>query len=275
MNIIAPEVQTRAVVRSLRQPRLPRVFQQQLKLIHQAGGSSLGMLVMGGAAVLFLGMDPRIAKLAFPHDYLPLTGMLLGALAFPPLVWRGQGPRHRNYHRVLPVDQLTHDLLKIAAGAVYLMLSVALVLIPVLVAALMSPVSGLVTDPSMLVWLNFFTGPLIVYLLVSCVPMLTDRPLEWMVGLTASFVGITVLADSYGVIPVEGLIDLVMRGPFGLMVALNGAYVMQPWLRYAGLSASGHNPEYGAWIFATILWLGIGITAVCLASNFVNSRKSA
>lgn len=275
MNIIAPEIRARAVVRSLRQPTLPRVFRQQLKLIHQAGASSLGMLVMGGAALLFLGMDPRIAELTFPHDYLPLTGLLLGALAFPPLVWRGQGPRHRNYHRALPVDQLTHDLLKIGAGAVYLMLSVALVLIPLLITALLSPMSGLVTGPSMLVWLNFFTGPLIVYLLVSCVPVLTDRPLEWMVGLTAGFVGITVLADTYALVPLQGLIDLMMRGPFGLSVALNGAYVEQPWLQHVGESVVGHYPQYGAWIFATILWLGVGIAAVCMASDFVNSRKSA
>ena len=186
MNTVLTELSGGVVARASRAPTLSRVFRQQMKLMQQAGVSTMGMLVLGGAAVLFVGMDPQLFRLAFPADYLPLMAILLGAIAWPPLVWRGQGPLRRSYHRAMPVDQLTHDLLKVAAGAIALMVGVAIVLLPLLVAAGMSPVlSGLLTRPSWLVWLNFFTGPLIIYLLVSCVPMLTDHPLEWLVGLIA------------------------------------------------------------------------------------------
>ncbi len=275
MNTITAVIESRAAARSPRAPSLPRVFQQQLKLIGQAGAASMGMMVLGGAALLFLGMDPRIAKLPFPDDYLPLTGLLLGAVAWPPLVWRGQGPTRRNYHRTLPVDQFTHDMLKIGAGALWLMLGIAVVLLPLLVAAnLSTTLRGLVTGPSLLVWVNFFTGPLIVYLLLSCIPMLTDRPLEWMLGLTAGFVGLTMLADTYD-LALKNAIDVIMRSELGLVNALNGAYVEQPWLTYVRLSHYPDRMDYGAWIGATLLWLVIGIAAVCVTSNFVNSRKSA
>jgi hypothetical protein len=135
--------------------------------------------------------------------------------------------------------------------------------------------SGLLTRPSWLVWLNFFTGPLIIYLLVSCVPMLTDHPLEWLLGLTAGFVGLTFLADSYGLSPIADLINVLMREPIGLVYALNGAYAEQPWLYYANLGLFGEAPRYGAWITATVLWIGVGVFAVGLASNYANSRKSA
>ena len=276
MNTVLTERSVGVVARASRAPTLSRVFRQQMKLMQQAGVSSMGLMVLAGSTLLFLGMDPRVARLPFPADYLPLTGLLLGAVAWPPLVWRGQGPLRRSYHRALPVDQLTHDLLKVSAGAISLMIGVAVVLLPLLVAAGLSPVlSGLLTRPSWLLWLNFFTGPLIIYLLVSCVPMLTDRPLEWLLGLIAGFAGLTFLADSYGLVPIEGLIDILMGEPIGLVYALHGAYAEQPWLHYANLGRSGEVPHYGAWITATILWLGAGFFAVVLASNYANSRKSA
>jgi hypothetical protein len=276
MNTVLTELSGGVVARASRAPTLSRVFRQQMKLMQQAGVSSMGLMVLGGSTLLFLGMDPRVARLPFPADYLPLTGLLLGTVAWPPLVWRGQGPLRRSYHRVLPVDQLTHDLLKVTAGAISLMVGVAVVLLPLLVAAGMSPVlSGLLTRPSWLVWLNFFTGPLIIYLLVSCVPMLTDHPLEWLLGLTAGFVGLTFLADSYGLSPIADLINVLMREPIGLVYALNGAYAEQPWLYYANLGLFGEAPRYGAWITATVLWIGVGVFAVGLASNYANSRKSA
>src|SRR5688572_30992088 len=126
MNTVLTELSGLARARNSRAPTLTRVFQQQMKLMQQAGVSSIGMMVLGGGALLFLGMDPRISRLPFPADYLPLTGLLLGAIAWPPLVWRGQGPLRRNYHRTLPVDHLTHDLLKVAAGAISLMFGVAI-----------------------------------------------------------------------------------------------------------------------------------------------------
>ena len=274
MNTVLTELSGGVVARASRAPTLSRVFRQQMKLMQQAGVSTMGMLVLGGAAVLFVGMDPQIFRLAFPADYLPLMAILLGAIAWPPLVWRGQGPLRRSYHRAMPVDQLIHDLVKVTAGAVTLMIGVAVVLIPLLIAGLLSPTSRLVTGPSLLVWVNFFTGPLIVYLLVSCVPMLTDRPLEWLLGLIAGFVGLTLLASSYGLSPLTDLISILMREPIGLVYALNGAYAEQPWAYYAGLSDRAWVPQYAAWIFATILWLAAGVGAVCLASNYANSRKS-
>jgi hypothetical protein len=263
--------------RSLRAPSLAQVFRQQLKLIDQAGAGSMGFLVLGGATLLFLGMDMerRIAGFAFPTTYLPLSGILLGSVAFPPLVWRGQGPTQRNYHRTLPVDHLTHDLLKIAAGAVWLMLGIAIVLIPLLVSAASSSVLTGLLEASPLVWVNFFTGPLIAYLLISCVPMLTNRPLEWLVGLFAGMTGVQVFATTYGVFPIDELLDTIVRGNGGLAIALYGAYNEEPWLQHVNVLYHQVEPDYTSWIGATLLWLVIGVGAVCWASHIANSRKTA
>jgi hypothetical protein len=259
-----------------RVPSLAIVFREQLRMISMAGGSSMGFMVLAGAALIFLAWDPRFARLDFPVDYLPLPGLLIGAVAWAPLVWRGQGPTKRGYHRALPVNQLTHDLIKIAAGAAWLMLGVAIVLLPLLGSALYWPhTRDLLSGPPIWVWINFFTGPLIVYLLVSCVPMLTDKPLEWMLGLTGGLVGLQTLANTYSIEPFYSVTSELVRGDIGLVNALYGAYNQAHWEVYVQWARSLPRDHYGEWIAATILWLLLSVSAVCLVSNYANSRKVA
>ncbi|MGH7470366.1 MAG: hypothetical protein ACRENP_20680 [Longimicrobiales bacterium] len=252
-----------------RVPSVAVVLRQQLRLIDRARAFPVMVAILAGLSILSLGLD----LMDLPWGWLPLPGFLIGSIAWAPLVWRGQGLLQRQYHRTLPVNHLQHDLLKIAAGAIWLCAALAIVLLPILgAAALREP--GFLTGPSPLVWLAFFTGPLIVYLLVSCVPLLTNRPLEWMLGITAGMVGLYMLAEQYRVEPIQALLAGLFGGGLGLGQALGGAYRDQPWEAYVGLESTLIEPSDMASLMVTGVWLVVAFAAVCTASR-VGNKMSA
>jgi hypothetical protein len=245
------------------------VLRQQLHLIDQGRTFPVMVALLGGVSIVSL----RIDQLRLPEGWLPLPALLIASVAWAPLVWRGQGPTQRQYHRTLPVHHLLHDLLKVAAGGIWLMAALAVVLMPILVAAALREPAFL-TGPAPLVWLNFFTGPLLVYLFVSCVPLLTHRPLEWMLGISAGIVGLLSLAAEYRFEAIQAIVSGLFTGGLSLGRALMGGYLSQPWEAHLGLGPALVEPANAAWLIVTALWLMLALAAVCAASR-IGGRKGS
>ena len=246
---------------SSREPSLRRVAVQQLRLLDMSKHASLLFALLSLPTVMW----PDRAL-------LPVAPLLLATMAWPLMVWQGQGPTQRNYHRALPVDQVTHDLLKVAAGAVWLLLTIAFTLLVLTAIAVALPWPAPATNVAMT--LNAFTGALIIYLLVSAIPILTDRPLEWLLGICGALAAAGILRGVYDENLISEAIGLFIRGEYGLGMALMGGYTSlmgdDVGLYYPWASVSAFN-----WTIATVLWLTIAIWLVCWASRRANSRETS
>ena len=253
-------MKTSALVPS-RRPSLWRVARNQFALIDQAKRFPLLLAALAtGAAIGFSFESVNLAESLFP--YAPL---LLMTVVWPILVWRGEAPAQRTYHRVLPVNGMTHDLLKVAAGAVWLCLGIGLVLLVYLISALLRGDAFLIFTLGAPVFLNFFTGPLLIYLFISLIPILANRPLEWLIGLGTGIAAFSLVGEIYAPDFIRDLVDLLVSG-LALEVALYGGYE-SVWFQYS--SPVVH------WPVITLLWLSAALLAVCLASYWSNRREPA
>jgi hypothetical protein len=121
-----------------------------------------------------------------PHaDLVPWEGprlryfyfllIVIGAIAGG-VVWFGEGPRNRRYHWSMPVRRELHDLIRIAAGAVWLMALIAIYCLlywlgdgPVMRSQWL--------NHAPLFWIAQFLVPLLAYLLF-CIPCIVlGRPI--------------------------------------------------------------------------------------------------
>jgi hypothetical protein len=243
----------------VRQPTLGRVFRQQLRMLDAAQRAPLLLGIMVLPAVMWPG-----------HGLLiPIRPMLLASIAWALLVWEGETRGRRTYHRCLPVDQTTHDLLKIAAGAVWLLSAVAITvgLLTVYLLWTDAPRGLLGLSPTMLI--SFFTSTLIVYLLISLFPLLTARPLEWLLG--------TVV-----VIAILGALPPFRDTPPGVVIAMLTAGIrtalLQPHMVAEHAVMPGKFPDLPeqtlAWLIATVLWLVSALALVTWASRRANARRA-
>lgn len=266
-------MKTSALVPS-RRPSLWRVARNQFALIDQAKRFPLLLAALAtGAAIGFSFESVNLAE-SFP--YAPL---LLMTVVWPILVWRGEAPAQRTYHRVLPVNGMTHDLLKVAAGAVWLCLGIGLVLLVYLISALLRGDAFLIFTLGAPVFLNFFTGPLLIYLFISLIPILANRPLEWLIGLGTGIAAFSLVGEIYAPDFIRDLVDLLVSG-LALEVALYGGYAAQPWMNWNSVVYPEsvwfqYSSPVVHWPVITLLWLSAALLAVCLASYWSNRREPA
>ena len=261
-----------------RTPSMLVVARQQMRLIDATKRFPLMLAVLAGVAAIALGPGP----VGIPESVFPFVSILLATIAWPILVWSGESPSRRSYHRILPVNHVTHDLLKVVAGACWLMLACAIVLATLVVVTATSGFSDVIRGLSPTVFASYFTGPLIVYLFVSTIPILTNRPIEWMLGIAIGLGGWTALADSYPLNYPPSRIDVMVEtirellaAPFeSFWGALLGGYIDQPWYFLFGLGerAAPSVVDLGAWLNDTALWITLGTGAVTCASFIANRR---
>jgi hypothetical protein len=186
-----------------------------------------------------LGLAPLVvaAMLASPAP-------ALWALA----VWHGELPHGRSYHWSLPVSRCSHDLARVAAGAVWLVASYAtLAVAGALVAAGAGGWGSLVAIGSD--WLPVFAGPLVVYLLIAPFAMWSDS-----IALRRILAGFLV----FGVLAV--VFDL--RWHLRAAAAVFG--------EQSGLATAlfAKRPEYDAQLAPTLLWLAIGALLTVAAATW-------
>jgi hypothetical protein len=156
------------------------------------------------------------------------------------------------------------------------MIGVALVLSAFVLISWVTDLGPLVSRLSPAAFVNYFTGTLLIYLFVSVLPILTNKPLEWMLGLTIGTVALGLLSDIYlgqlGLVSI--FMDVFVYDELGLLQALGGAYRSQPWDYLLQLSPTrpATQPYLGMWLLTTFLWTTLASALVCVASSISNRR---
>ena len=157
------------------------------------------VLLLGLVAALALAgepwSDPILTRLLFVAPFLLV---LVGPLwAFT--VYHGEGPSNRLYHWSQPVRRDLHTLARIAAGAAWLMILFGVLALVGLAVAAMDGAAAQLGQVGFSGWVNFFTAPLIGYLAVSVLTVLSDYPIRWFFGLISLFfIVLLVIQEAFG-----------------------------------------------------------------------------
>lgn len=284
-----------------RMPGIARVAAAQFKLMTH---NKYALAILALPLLYF--MWP--ARMPEPFVILPwqmpprfdLALILLGVVAVvaPALVWSSEGPSRRRYHWSMPVSRELHDTLRIGAGAVWLMLSVAVF------AAI-----GTINEPAVLreQWLfhapAFYAGlflvSLLLYLLCTVFALLFDRPLLGIILTTIALIAVQTQFMRVHAPAVRQLADTMFSSERSLSLgtALTGSESSAPWHNGAEIrrvynatyqptlrlvQATGMRTEellntrwmlnstYRAltvseWLKALALWYGVALCALVLA----------
>ena len=256
---------------SERVPSLDVVFRRQLILIDQLESFRLLMALLAAGTMFSVSMDGW-----FPFNVVPLPMFLLVSIAWTAVVWRAEPPSRRGYHRTAPIPTLTHDLLKIAAGGAVLTLGIAIVLSVLTVAWFVAGLAPYLPLALPLIWAVTLSASLLVYVLVSCIPMLTDRPLEWMIGLASAAALLAFLAEEYKWRAVKDFMYVLTSSPVGLSSALIGPIGHRDWNEglFSGYTAYTIGQSIGPWVGSFVVWSLIAAFVIYSASRIANRRSA-
>lgn len=232
------------------------------------GGPDVSLMFMGEG---FLGLATGMAGLCTAFFIVCLYGFLSSFR-----VWRDASPRQRAYHWTLPVKRSRHDLIRVAAGAVPMLV----IVLALVVVAFLGLVIGGHSDTLRLVpasfWIAFTAAPVLLYLLSTIAVLRSDRPAVPILIALGSLYGIFMLSLFPAAHAVLWPFRLLVTGPYSLTVVLVGPAVEM--LQY-GVSAenartiaeSGLNT--GAWPAAFTLWFALALAGLIVAAG-IRPRKS-
>jgi hypothetical protein len=260
---------------SLRQPPAwPTVLQRQLALLLRSG--RVLHITLAALAVLLLAELMSRTMAAHGAALVPLhmifQWLWLIGLAWGIMIWSDEGPPTRAYHASLPTHAALHDATRVIAGALWLLAITALVLaVAVLLPAVRGAAAG-AGDLTAAAWLNYFTAPLQLYLLLAIFSVAVRRPLAWFVGVLVGIFVTMLLASHFGIEPWIVLVRFVSEGPFGFGRALVDGFAS---VAHAGFPGRGPMPsamqraalEPGAWLLAVTIWLALLSAGVWLAAS--------
>lgn len=247
-------------------PAVSTVLRAQLELMargHRAAFLLLGLAVAAGVVALaWIWPDGAPERLTLAHAAGRSYGALeLVAVFWAAMVtWRGEGPEERVHHWSQPVGRRRHQLLRIAAGAVWLLAAV-------IAGAAAGWIAGAVVQGGMgpggaAPLAAIGGGLLLLYLLGSVPALLSEHPVVWIVGVYAGTGFLVTLASARGW-PLAGTArSVLLTGDWSLSSATNA-----PGLLVDGVS--GEQP----WV-ALALWLCVAGAAVALAAS-VHQERSA
>jgi hypothetical protein len=235
-------------------------------------------------------------------EFAPELSMIpafAGAL-LPVALWFSERRFGAGFFWTLPVDRIRHAIARIFAGWLWLMIGVTAFMIWLLMLALLTkgnitgdelirllpsstvPPSGTL-DPSALrtirwvpepaFWLVPFCAATGIYAIASALTLGLRYPLRWIAGIAATAFLFAAVGQGLGSdalwFRVTHLIQAVMFGRYGLdglltahteslktAIRLSTGVVVTVW---KGL------PVISEWIVATLLWTGIGLTALSAA----------
>lgn len=170
-----------------RLPSPATVARVQLNLLLQSKYLlTLGLIVSVMGAFLYRRNLPATPWMPPLISHFTFAFVALGGFAAV-LVWLREAPQNRRYHWSLPVAREIHDMLRISAGAVWLVLSIGFFCI---LAWLATPAihREVWLQRAPWFWFGLFAVPLLAYLLVTIPALLAGRPMVWV--LTALLTGI-------------------------------------------------------------------------------------
>ena len=260
------------------------------------------------AAFQITGKDHGITLNAWPTQLPGLIGALL-AIA----VWGNDERFGPAFLWTLPVDRSRHALTRVAAGWLWLMAGVGVLVLwllaltgftggrmlpPETLHVVTSPLHGLDAvdpaslqrvrwNPGPLIWLVPFTAATVTYLLASGFALGTRHPVRWLVGVVVAFV-LSTVAGGVASTQLDApwldhaparLLDLLFSTRYGLDAVLTARIES---LGAPATLATGQQtmvwwavPKLGDWGTATLLWTGAGLLALWAAAARHRERRRA
>jgi hypothetical protein len=188
------------------------------------------------------------------------------------MVWRAEGPTQRSYHWSLPVDVQQHDLIRVAAGACW-MLGVSLFFGVVTFVASHTNLAGNGVSLPPSYWMSFATAVVIPYLFGSAIGLASDRPAEWLLGSYVSLTLVYVMSetrDGRALDPVRAIFD----GRLGIIRALSASVPRDPSMSSNYWTRVNHA-TLQAWGGATLVWLTISAAVFLLSMHRVHRHRFA
>jgi hypothetical protein len=238
-------------------PPVRGVFLTQLRII--GSGRNVGLLGLAliacyaVASAGIVGFDMAAA----PSVIRAYPLLLVASVSWALVVWQDAGPSRRDYFWAMPVDRVTHALLRTTAGAVWLVGGIAA--LALVSAAIDAATSSQALAASNLAWVSLFSGPLTLYFLVSAVAIVSAFPGRWAIAVLIVWSFLHRACASSGICGPE----LAGRSALGDQLGLTSAVteVMRTEFVTGGPSA---QPVLKVLIAA---WLVLAVAAVALAAR--------
>lgn len=172
-----------------------KAFSEQFRLLWMSRRPLFMMLGIIGFLALFgepWSERPEARLFAMWPAWLLLAGPVWGFA-----VWHNEGPSNRLYFWSHPVSRTAHSLGRVAAGAAWLLVLYAGL---VLAAAAFAALDGHLAQFGVVgftAWVALFTGPLLGYLIISALTVSSDHPIRWFLGILLGVPLILSLLDEW------------------------------------------------------------------------------
>lgn len=242
-------------------PSPSRVVRHQIDLL--GAPATIMSLAVGLAGIQILVSSgwfagpTRLMRLPV-FDIFPFL-VVIGAL-WPAIVWHGEGPSRRLYHWSLPVPRHQHDILRVVAGGVWLLLGLVSVELFQIAAALVNGYGDRLAGVSLGSWINYLTGPLTMYLVVSALAVATDHPLRWLLGVMFGMLAAGSLCNGVLACASSPMLPAI-RHFFGL------TDVIAPFIEVEVFRRTSMEPGFGA-VVKIVIGLFAGAGAVYGAARW-------
>jgi hypothetical protein len=238
-------------------PGLSIVVMQQMRLLWKTGrvlflaALVLGGLVSAATVAAYLEVDGELFMLHASAILLAAAGL------WGVVIWRDEGPRSRHYHWSLPVDMMTHDLARVAAGAAWLFIMIAAYAVLGSVMAYLAGDAQALGRAAPLMALHFALAPLTLYLMTAALATASNRPFEWLLmGYVALAVAVA-LAAWQRQDWIVSLVESMFGKPYGLGWALIAGGVGAE-VRVATPAQAEVSVYLAEWLPFAAMWLLIG-----------------
>ncbi len=187
-------------------------------------------------------------------------------------VFHNEGPSDRLYFWSHPTGRARHTMARLAAGLAWMWIMYAFLLLAGWIFGLTDGNAWQMTEIGFAAWVNYFTGPLLIYLLISILTVPSDHPIRWFLGILLAVPLLISLLHTW-IENVEPILQRVfaplINDDWGLFVTTAGAMVKEvdaldvTLRRMADPTFVARGGFDGAqlWGVATPLWI-IGLVAL-------------
>ena len=201
---------------------------------------------------------------------VPTPGLLVVILSFAVLifaalfwalsVWMGEGPSRRSYHWTMPISRASHDLARVAAGGLWLLLGILIMWLAAIVGLAVGGRLDAVGAVSVMGWVNYVVAPVIIYLLVSIAGVSSDRAGRLVAYVFLGTVGSYVLFTLINLEPVARVFHEIIDGTFGYQRALTDAF-------FNDIVPLSERSNPVPWMWRALLWLGVALGSLITAAR--------
>lgn len=250
-------------------------FVEQFRLLWMSRRPLLMMIGLLGLLIL-AGEPWNDSLLARLFTAWPLWVFLIGPFwAFA--VWHNEGPSSRLYFWSHPVSRTGHSMARVAAGAAWLVLMYALLILGGVIFALFDGDLVQFGHFGAAAWVGFFTAPLMGYLVISILTVPSDYPIRWFLAFLFGVpILVSLLVEGFGLGELlERIAEAVLvHEDWGALIAAFGPFVfaierLHGVLRddVSGGGGLDEPVDIGSWWIAMPLWLLFWLGVVVLLAR--------